>query len=62
MFQIYDADLVPLLLSTVRDLFENYHVEQFIIAATLRNEETFKTFLSGCGKSKTLFKEIYSAF
>ncbi|KAJ5580175.1 uncharacterized protein N7459_006160 [Penicillium hispanicum] len=45
---IYDTDLVPLLLSTVRDLFENYHVEQFIIAATLRNEDTFQTFLDGC--------------
>lgn len=49
--QIYDADLVPLLLSTVRDLFENYGVKEFIIAATLRNEDTFNTFLNGCGKS-----------
>ncbi|CAI7655103.1 unnamed protein product [Penicillium pancosmium] len=45
---IYDADIVPLLISTVRDLFENYHIEQFIIAATLRNEKTFKTFLDAC--------------
>lgn len=57
VFQIYDADLVPLLLSTVRDLFENYTVEQFIIAATLRNEATFKTFLTGCGKSRIFFEE-----
>ncbi|KAJ5225082.1 hypothetical protein N7468_006307 [Penicillium chermesinum] len=47
---IYDTDIVPLLLSTVRDLFENYRVQHFIIAATIRNEDTFKTFLSGCGK------------
>ncbi|KAJ5389223.1 uncharacterized protein N7496_000291 [Penicillium cataractarum] len=45
---IYDTDIIPLLLSTVRDLFENYHVEQFIISATLRNEKTFQTFLDGC--------------
>ncbi|KAJ5730985.1 uncharacterized protein N7483_005493 [Penicillium malachiteum] len=45
---IYDTDLVPLLLSTVRDLFENYGVEQFIIASTVRNENTFNTFLRGC--------------
>ncbi|KAJ5621977.1 hypothetical protein N7528_005209 [Penicillium herquei] len=45
---IYDSDLVPLLLSTVRDLFENYGVKQFLIAATLRNEDTFNTFLRGC--------------
>ncbi|KAJ5180825.1 hypothetical protein N7492_004035 [Penicillium capsulatum] len=45
---IYDTDLVPLLLTTLRDLFENYHVKQFIIAATLRNENTFRTFLDAC--------------
>ncbi|KAJ6098649.1 hypothetical protein N7467_000184 [Penicillium canescens] len=45
---IYDTDIIPLLLSTVRDLFENYHIEHFIIAATLRNEDTFRTFLNGC--------------
>ncbi|KAJ5376307.1 hypothetical protein N7509_013193 [Penicillium cosmopolitanum] len=45
---IYDADIIPLLISTVRDLFENYHIKQFIIAATLRNEKTFKTFLDAC--------------
>ncbi|KAJ5895565.1 hypothetical protein N7495_007256 [Penicillium taxi] len=45
---IYDTDLVPLLLSTVRDLFDNYHVGEFIISATMRNEKTFQTFLTGC--------------
>ncbi|KAJ5121139.1 uncharacterized protein N7515_009100 [Penicillium bovifimosum] len=45
---IYDTDLVPLLVSTVRDLFENYHIKEFIIAATLRNEDTFRTFLVAC--------------
>ena len=48
--QVYDPDLIPLLISTVRDLFENYHLEHFIIAATLRNENTFQTFLRDCGK------------
>ncbi|CAI7649257.1 unnamed protein product [Penicillium manginii] len=47
---IYDADIIPPLISTVRDLFENYHIEQFIMAAMLRNEKTFKTFLDTCGK------------
>ncbi|KAJ5681480.1 uncharacterized protein N7477_001420 [Penicillium maclennaniae] len=45
---IYDTDLVPLLISTVQDLFSNYGVSQFIIAATLRNENTFRTFLDAC--------------
>lgn len=48
LFQIYDTDLVPLLISTVQDLFSNYGVGQFIIAATLRNEDTFRTFLDAC--------------
>lgn len=34
----------------MRDLFENYGVEQFITATALRNEDTFRTFLNGCGK------------
>ncbi|KAJ5108696.1 hypothetical protein N7456_005371 [Penicillium angulare] len=57
---IYDADLVPLLLSTVRDLFENYGVKLFIIAATLRNEATFQTFLTGCEANS--FKAEYIPF
>ncbi|KAF7177157.1 hypothetical protein CNMCM7691_004891 [Aspergillus felis] len=47
---IYDVDLVPLLLSTLRDLFENYHLQEFIISATLRNQDTFQTFLNACGE------------
>ncbi|KAL1958839.1 hypothetical protein VTO42DRAFT_3676 [Malbranchea cinnamomea] len=45
---IYDADLVPLLVSTVRDLFDNYGVTVFLISATIRNETTFATFLKAC--------------
>jgi hypothetical protein len=47
---IYDVDLVPLLVSTLRDLFENYHLREFIISATLRNQDTFQTFLNACGE------------
>ncbi|CAG7917349.1 unnamed protein product [Penicillium olsonii] len=57
---IYDTDLVPLLLSTVGDLFDNYGVKQFIIAATLRNEDTFRTFLNGCGELISRREEILS--
>lgn len=48
-WQIYDSDIVPLLVSTVRDLFDNYGVSVFIISATVRNEDTFATFLDVCG-------------
>lgn len=47
--QIYDVDLVPLLLSTLRDLFDNYRIEEFLISATLRNRDTFQAFLDACG-------------
>ncbi|KAK1150005.1 hypothetical protein N8T08_003563 [Aspergillus melleus] len=46
---IYDTDLIPLLISTVHDLFQNYGIKVFVIAATLRNQETFGTFLRACG-------------
>lgn len=48
--QTYDVDVIPLLLTTARDLFENYHVKKFILSATLRNEATFQAFLTACGK------------
>jgi hypothetical protein len=37
-------------LSTVQDLFDNYGLQQFIISVTVRNEDTFGTFLSVCGE------------
>ncbi|PLN80524.1 putative methyltransferase-domain-containing protein [Aspergillus taichungensis] len=45
---IYDTDLIPLLINTLDDLFTNYKVQEFIIAATLRNEKTFNAFLVAC--------------
>lgn len=48
--QIYDTDLIPLLLSTVTDLFEKYRIKEFIISATLRNQDTFQAFLAACGE------------
>ncbi|BCR91891.1 protein-lysine N-methyltransferase [Aspergillus chevalieri] len=45
---IYDEDLIPLLQSTLTTLFEGYNLQQFIISATLRNEETFQAFLDAC--------------
>ncbi|GLA66981.1 protein fam86a [Aspergillus tubingensis] len=47
--QIYDIDLVPLLVQTVKSLFEKYAVKEFLISATLRNERTFGAFLDACG-------------
>ncbi|KAJ5532057.1 hypothetical protein N7494_008609 [Penicillium frequentans] len=44
----YDVDIIPLLLSTAQDLFENYQVKKFVLSATLRNEATFQAFLAEC--------------
>ncbi|OAX81014.1 hypothetical protein ACJ72_04642, partial [Emergomyces africanus] len=45
---IYDPDLVSLLLSTLRDLFDNHGVKVFIMSCTHRNPETFNAFLNAC--------------
>ncbi|OJD14442.1 hypothetical protein AJ78_05210 [Emergomyces pasteurianus Ep9510] len=48
---IYDPDLVSLLLSTLRDLFDKHGVKVFIMSSTHRNPETFNAFLNACGAS-----------
>ncbi|KAE8351880.1 putative methyltransferase-domain-containing protein [Aspergillus coremiiformis] len=50
----YDTDLLPLLFATLHDLFDNYHVKEFILSATLRNQKTFQAFLDAC--ENNLFK------
>ncbi|KAL4917092.1 putative methyltransferase-domain-containing protein [Aspergillus aurantiobrunneus] len=55
---IYDVDIVPLLVSTIKDLFENYFLKEFIIAATVRNEDTFRTFLEVCARNSLAVEQI----
>ncbi|KAL4961226.1 protein-lysine N-methyltransferase [Aspergillus stella-maris] len=55
---IYDTDIIPLLISTITDLFRNYSVGEFIIAATIRNENTFQTFLDACARSQFAVDQI----
>ncbi|GES57783.1 protein-lysine N-methyltransferase [Aspergillus terreus] len=55
---IYDTDLVPLLVETIRTLFTTHQIQQFIIAATLRNQDTFQTFLDACETSQLLTQRI----
>lgn len=47
--QTYDVDIIPLLVETISDLFAHHGVKEFILAATIRNEHTFGTFLDACG-------------
>ncbi|KAL4784519.1 putative methyltransferase-domain-containing protein [Aspergillus varians] len=55
---IYDVDIVPLLVSTVKDLFDNYSLKEFIIAATVRNENTFRTFLDVCARNALAVEQV----
>ncbi|KAL2864905.1 protein-lysine N-methyltransferase [Aspergillus lucknowensis] len=55
---IYDVDLVPLLVSTVKDLFNNYSLKEFIISATVRNGDTFRTFLETCERNRLAVEQI----
>ncbi|CEL06760.1 hypothetical protein ASPCAL09932 [Aspergillus calidoustus] len=55
---IYDVDLVPLLVSTIRDLFDNYSLHEFVISATVRNEDTFRTFLDACKRNRFAVDQI----
>jgi hypothetical protein len=59
--QIYDIDLIPLLVSTIRDLFDHCGIKEFILSATLRNLETFQSFLRACGWD-TLFLGFRACF
>jgi hypothetical protein len=47
--QIYDPDLVPALVETIRCLIRPTGMA--VIAATVRNEKTFGVFLDQCGMS-----------
>ncbi|DAA79861.1 TPA_exp: Uncharacterized protein A8136_0634 [Trichophyton benhamiae CBS 112371] len=40
------------------DLFDNYYLKEFIISATLRNQETLNAFLSACAASNLLASQV----
>ena len=46
--QTYDKTVIPALVSSLRQLFEMNTSLRVLIAATIRNEETFETFLTAC--------------
>uniref|UniRef100_A0A093VRV0 Protein-lysine N-methyltransferase EFM3 n=1 Tax=Talaromyces marneffei PM1 TaxID=1077442 RepID=A0A093VRV0_TALMA len=47
----YDKAIIPLLVDAISRLFSSHGVKQFVIAATIRNEETFGAFLDACRDS-----------
>jgi len=46
--QTYDNSGIPLLVSTLRELFDLKSSVQVLIAASIRNEKTFETFVNAC--------------
>ncbi|KAF2277924.1 uncharacterized protein EI97DRAFT_374076 [Westerdykella ornata] len=47
----YDRFVIPALVSTLREFFEAKSTLQVLIAATIRNERTFETFLNACKRN-----------
>jgi predicted nicotinamide N-methyase len=54
----YDGAAILALVSTFGDLFELHPKVQIIIAATVRNELTFETFMESCRMAKYAVREI----
>lgn len=54
----YDSKGIPALVATLVDLVEMFPTVKILIAATIRNEETFKTFEKVCGMSSFAVEEI----
>ena len=54
----YDVRSIPPLIATLRDLFELYPNLQVFIAATIRNKDTFESFLSACLKNSFTFRKL----
>lgn len=48
---MYDKIVIPRLVATLREFFELNAELQVLISATIRNEQTFETFLNACSKS-----------
>ena len=50
-FQTYDRSVIPRLVSTLREFFDLNSALKVLIAATIRNEQTFEAFLNACSGS-----------
>jgi hypothetical protein len=56
MSQTYDKSVIPRLVSTLGEFFDINPALEAIISATIRNEQTFETFLNACsGSLRVLF-------
>ncbi|EKG12161.1 Nicotinamide N-methyltransferase putative [Macrophomina phaseolina MS6] len=54
----YDKSVIPVLVSTLTDLFQHQPSLQILIAATIRNEKTFEAFDVACHRNKLSLQDI----
>ncbi|KAH7067770.1 putative methyltransferase-domain-containing protein [Paraphoma chrysanthemicola] len=54
----YDKTVIPRLVSTMREFFELNPALNVLISATIRNEQTFETFLNACKRNSFSFKQL----
>jgi protein-lysine N-methyltransferase EEF2KMT len=54
----YDSEGIRALVATLVDLVEMFPAVKILIAATIRNEETFKNFVKVCGMNSFVVEEI----
>ncbi|KAL1605251.1 hypothetical protein SLS60_004795 [Paraconiothyrium brasiliense] len=54
----YDSTIVPALVSSMREFFELNAALQILVAATIRNEQTFETFLNACRRNRFTLQQI----
>ncbi|EDU43841.1 methyltransferase [Pyrenophora tritici-repentis] len=54
----YDKSVIPRLVSTMWELFELNAGLQVLISATIRNEQTFETFLNACRRNSFGFEQV----
>lgn len=54
----YDSAAIPSLVATLGDLVDLFPAVQIVIAAAIRQEKTFETFLKICGVNRFVIEEI----
>lgn len=55
---VVDNSGIPLLVSTLRELFDLKSSVQVVIAASIRNEKTFETFVNACSRNRFSTEDI----
>ncbi|KAJ5056653.1 putative methyltransferase-domain-containing protein [Bipolaris maydis] len=54
----YDKSVIPRLVSTLREFFDLNPALLVFISATIRNEQTFETFLNACERNRFSFERV----